>query len=69
MNGNIFRLGFAWVILSSVGLAEAQQPAKVEKAPNPFFVLGHSEKSFIALALQDIVDQGGLKLKVSVEAA
>jgi hypothetical protein len=31
-------------------------------------MLGHSEKSFVALALQDIVNQGGLKLKVSVEA-
>ena len=31
-------------------------------------ILGHSEKSFVALALQDIVNQGGLKLKVSVEA-
>jgi len=41
---------------------------KVEKAPDPFFVVGHSEKSFVALALPDTVDQGGLKLKVSVEA-
>jgi len=44
---------------------------KVEKAPERIFsfrVLGHSEKSFVALALQDIVDQGRLKLKVSVEA-
>ena len=41
----------------------------MEKAPDPFFVLGHSEKSFVALALQNIVNQGGLKLKVSVEAA
>ena len=32
-------------------------------------ILGHSERSFVALALQDIVDQGGLKLKVRVEAA
>ena len=32
-------------------------------------ILGHSEKSFVALALQDIVNQGGLKLKVHVEAA
>jgi len=31
--------------------------------------LGHSERSFVALALQDIVNQGGLKLKVRVEAA
>ncbi len=31
-------------------------------------ILGHSEQSFVALALQDIVNQGGLKLKVSVEA-
>ena len=32
-------------------------------------ILGHSEQSFVALALQDVVNQGGLKLKVSVEAA
>ena len=32
-------------------------------------ILGHSERSFVALALQDIVNQGGLKLKVHVEAA
>jgi transcriptional regulator with XRE-family HTH domain len=32
-------------------------------------ILGHSERSFVALALQDVVNQGRLKLKVSVEAA
>jgi transcriptional regulator with XRE-family HTH domain len=32
-------------------------------------ILGHSEKSFVALALQDILNQNGLKLTVSVEAA
>ena len=32
-------------------------------------ILGHSEQSFVALALQDIVNQGALKLKVNVEAA
>ncbi len=31
-------------------------------------ILGQSAQSFVALALQDIVNQGGLKLKVSVEA-
>jgi len=40
-----------------------------ERAAKFAKILGHSEKSFVALALQDIVDQGGLKLKVSVEAA
>jgi len=32
-------------------------------------ILGHSERSFDALALQDVVNQGRLKLKVTVEAA
>ncbi len=44
---------------------------KVEKAPDPIFFfkrLGNSKKSFVTLALQDIVDEGGLKPKVSVEA-
>ena len=40
-----------------------------ERAAKFAKILGHSEKSFVALALQDIVNQGGLKLKVSVEAA
>ena len=40
-----------------------------ERAAKFAKILGHSEKSFVALALQDIVTQGGLKLKVSVEAA
>jgi transcriptional regulator with XRE-family HTH domain len=40
-----------------------------ERAAKFAKTLGHSEKSFVALALQDIVNQGGLKLKVSVEAA
>jgi transcriptional regulator with XRE-family HTH domain len=40
-----------------------------ERAAKFARILGHSERSFVALALQDIVDQGGLKLKVRVEAA
>jgi len=40
-----------------------------ERAAKFAKILGHSEKSFVTLALQDIVNQGGLKLKVSVEAA
>ncbi len=40
-----------------------------ERAAKFASILGHSERSFVALALQDIVNQGGLKLKVSVEAA
>jgi transcriptional regulator with XRE-family HTH domain len=40
-----------------------------ERAAKFAAILGHSEKSFVALALQDIVNQGGLKLKVSIEAA
>jgi transcriptional regulator with XRE-family HTH domain len=40
-----------------------------ERASKFAKILGHSERSFVALALQDIVDQGGLKLKVRVEAA
>lgn len=40
-----------------------------ERAAKFARILGHSEQSFVALALQDIVRQGGLKLKVSVEAA
>lgn len=40
-----------------------------ERAAKFATILGHSEKSFVALALQDIVNQGGLKLRVSVEAA
>ena len=40
-----------------------------ERAARFARILGHSEQSFVALALQDIVNQGGLKLKVSVEAA
>ncbi len=39
-----------------------------ERAARFAKLLGHSEQSFVALALQDIVNQGGLKLKVSVEA-
>ena len=39
-----------------------------ERAAKFAKILGHSENSFVALALQDIVDQGGLKLEVSVEA-
>ncbi len=39
-----------------------------ERAARFAKILGHSEQSFVALALQDIVNQGGLKLKVSVEA-
>ena len=31
--------------------------------------LGHAEKMFVAIALQDIVRQDGLKFKVYVEAA
>ena len=40
-----------------------------ERAAKFAKILGHSEQSFVALALQDVVNQGGLKLKVSVEAA
>ena len=40
-----------------------------ERAAKFARILGHSEKSFVALALQDIVNQGGLKLRVNVEAA
>src|SRR3990172_9754046 len=40
-----------------------------ERAAKFAKILGHSEQSFVALALQDIVNQGGLKLKVSVAAA
>ena len=40
-----------------------------ERAAKFAKILGHSEQSFVALALQDIVNQGGLKLKVSVKAA
>ena len=41
-----------------------------ERAAKFAKILGHSEKEASWLsALQDIVDQGGLKLKVSVEAA
>ena len=40
-----------------------------ERAAKFAKILGHSEPSFVALVLQDIVNQGGLKLKVSVEAA
>ena len=40
-----------------------------ERAARFARILGHSEQSFVALALQDIVNQGGLRLKVSVEAA
>jgi antitoxin HigA-1 len=40
-----------------------------ERAAKFAKILGQSEKSLVALALQDIVNQGGLKLKVSVEAA
>ncbi len=39
-----------------------------ERAARFAKILGYSEQSFVALALQDIVNQGGLKLKVSVEA-
>ena len=40
-----------------------------ERAAKFAKILGHSERSFVALALRDIVNQGGLKLKVNVEAA
>jgi len=40
-----------------------------ERAAKFAKILGHSEQSFVALVLQDIVNQGGLKLKVSVAAA
>ena len=40
-----------------------------ERAAKFAKILGHSEQSFVALALQDIVNQGALKLKVNVEAA
>lgn len=40
-----------------------------ERAAKFAKILGYSEQSFVALALQDVVNQGGLKLKVSVEAA
>jgi transcriptional regulator with XRE-family HTH domain len=40
-----------------------------ERAAKFATILGHSKKSFVALALQDIVNQGGLKLRVRVEAA
>ena len=40
-----------------------------ERAAKFARILGHSEQGFVALALQDIVNQGGLKLKVNVEAA
>lgn len=40
-----------------------------ERAAKFAKILAHSEKSFVALALQDIVNQGGLKLKVTIEAA
>lgn len=32
-------------------------------------LLGYSERHFVQLALQDLVDRGGLKLKVDVKAA
>ena len=37
-----------------------------ERAAKFARILGHSEQSFVALALQDIVNQGGLKLKGNV---
>ena len=40
-----------------------------ERAAKFARILGHSERSFVSLALQDIVNHGGLKLKVHVEAA
>ena len=40
-----------------------------ERAAKFAKILAHSEKSFVALALQDIVNQSGLKLKVTIEAA
>ena len=40
-----------------------------ERAARFAKILRHSEQSFVALALQDIVNQGGLKLKVTVHAA
>ena len=40
-----------------------------ERAAKFAKILGHSERSFVALALQDIVDQSGLRLKVRIEAA
>ena len=44
----------------SVSLARAAQLAKT---------LGYSEKQFVRLALQELVDEAGLKLVVKVEAA
>ena len=40
-----------------------------ERAAKFAKVLGHSERGFVTLALQDLVSQSGLKFKVSVEAA
>jgi len=40
-----------------------------ERAAKFAKILGHTERSFVGLALQDIVDQSGLRLKVRIEAA
>ena len=58
--------------ISKQHLCDIEKPLKFvspERAAKFAKILGHFEKSFVALALQDIVDLGGLKLKVSVEAA
>ena len=40
-----------------------------ERAARFAHALGHSEERFVELALQSLVDQAGLKLKVAVDVA
>lgn len=50
-------------------LEKGRRFVTVQRAAKFAKILGHSEKGFVQLALQDQIRESGLPLKVSVEAA
>ena len=50
-------------------LEKGRKGVSAERAASFARTLGYPEEVFVALALQEEVDRGGLKLKVSVQAA
>ncbi len=50
-------------------IEKGRKAVSPERAAKFAKILGHSEKGFVALALQDIVNQGALKYRVFLEVA
>jgi len=51
------------------GLEKGRKSVSLTRAVQLAKTLGYSEKQFVRLALQELVDEAGLKLVVKVEAA